>query len=319
MSKLQKLVFGVCFIALIQPVFALDFFEGLDINIFGKSEKVNKVLWEDGPNQYFKLEEQDSSANGKNDHPAELDKKAIALSLSLLKVKGRASVPVDQLTSVFTSEQAVLMSRMFVDGMKKATPKQDIVFVMEKSEQKLLGLKKESSFIAGRVFYKDKKLNLILGDYNRPRNLGYEAAYDPSNAGIVAYNFDHGSRITAAQGTDKFTKAIYEFSGIENKDLKELRRDWFVFDLEVAAKGYAHRAEQARKQELARKRKEIEDIFGQSFPSMVKPASHSVMAAPVMLTKTVEDRLVALNNLKEKGLITEEEYAAKRKKIIDEL
>ena len=208
------------------------------------------------------------------------------------------------------------MSEILVAGLRKASPKQDVIFVLEKTEPTLIGLTKDSSFAAGRIFYKDKKLNLILGDYNKARNRGYEAAYDPSNTGIVTYRFDHGSRSKMSKGSEKFTKSVYEFSGVESKSL---RPDWFILDLELAPKGYAHREEQARLQGLEIKRKEIEEIFGESFPAMMTTSNQTVIPAPIVLPKSTEDRLVVLNKLKDKGLITEEEYAAKRQKILDEL
>lgn len=318
MNRLKKLAVVSFFAVLVQPVLAFDFFEGLDINIFGGDKKVNEVLWENGPNQYLKYVDQGVSTFGDNDHPIELNEKEVAVSLSLLRIKSKGSVSAKEMAPIFTSEQAVFLSKILVKGLKKASPKKDIIFVVEKSEQKLMGLKKESYFTAGRVFYKDKKLNLILGDYNRLRNRGYEAAYDPTNAGIVSYNFEHGRRAKKAAGSNVFDEIIFEAPGVENKKLKNLRRDWFIIDLNLATQAYAIRKKEEKNEDMLRKRKEIEEILGQSFPAVINPTPTIIHQAPVP-DKSAEDRLVSLNNLKEKGLITEEEYVLKRKQILEEL
>ena len=312
MNKLKKLAVMLFFSSsLVQPVLGFDLFEGIDINIFGGNKKVNEVLWENGPNQYIKYIDQDIFTFGDNDHPVQLSQKEIAISLSLLRIKGKASTQPQELRPVFSSDQAALLSKNLAKGLNGAIPTKDIIFVLEKAEAKLMGLKTDSSFIAGRVFYKNKKLNIIIGDYNRARNRGYEAAYDPTNAGIVSYNFEHGKRSKKAAGSSIFDEIILEVPGIENKKSKKIRRDWFVIDVKLAAKSYVNREKEAKKEELVNKRREIEEILGRPIPAVVNPV--------VMLPKTTENRLITLNKLKEKSLITNKEYVEKRKKILEEL
>ncbi|WP_461517234.1 SHOCT domain-containing protein [Porticoccus sp.] len=306
MKFMKKLLVPLLALACVQPVLALSFFDNLNIGFLGESEGVDRVVWEDGPNRYVKYDKQDSSTFGKNDHPVELDRQEIAIALSLLKVKAKGD-PVP----VFTREQIALLSKNLAEGFKSVAPGQDIIFAMEKSEAKLLGLKKNAYFVAGRAFYKEGKLNLILGDFDRARNIGYEAAYDPSNAGIVTYNFDHGKRTKQSAGSYAFNNVTWEIHGIQNMVLNGARRDWFLIDLHEATQGFATREEAAKQNEMIRKRREIEEILGQPIPGYATP-----VAVPV---RSAEDRLVSLNSLKEKGLISEEEYAIKRKQILDEL
>ena len=215
------------------------------------------------------------------------------------------------LIPVFSNDHVNLLSRIVVKGLNNAKPNKDIVFVFEKVEQKLLGLKKNSSFIAGRVFYKDKKLNLILGDYERVRNRGYEVAYDPTSAGIVNYSFEHGQRAKPSVGSSAFNKVVVKTPGIENKKLKTTRNDWFVIDLAAAPKYFEEKVKEEKQSDMARKRKEIEEILGRPIPAIVNPQ-------PIP-TRTTESRLNTLNSLKEKGLVTKEEYLQKRKEILEEL
>ena len=306
MKFMKKLLVPLLALIFVEPVLALSFFDNLNVGFLGGSEGVDRVIWEDGPNRYVKYAKQDSSTFGKNDHPIELDQQEIAIALSMLKVKAKKD-PVP----VFTRPQIAILSKALAEGFKTVNPGQDIIFAMEKSEAKLLGLKKNAYFVAGRAFYKEGKLNLILGDYDRARNIGYEAAYDPSNAGIVTYNFDHGKRSKQSAGSYAFNNVTWEIHGIENMVYNGARRDWFLIDLHEATKAFATREQDAKQSEMIRKRKEIEEILGQPIPGYATP-----VAVPV---RSAEDRLMSLNSLREKGLVSEEEYATKRKQILDEL
>lgn len=314
MKKINAFLFLLSLVCWSGQAFSFSLFDDVGLSIFGGSEEDDKVIWEKGPNQYFKLVDQDDKSFGPNDHPVELKAEVLATALGLLKVKGNDSDTFKDLVPVFDKAQVSLLSRHMAEALKQASPGKDIVFVFEQAEQKMMGLKKDSFFIAGRAFFKDDRLNIILGDFKRPRNRGYEAAYDPSNAGIVNYNFDHGGRTKASSGSNLFTKKIYELPGIETKKGAQARPDWFVIDLGIAAEAYAQREAEERQKEMQRKRNELEEILGQPISNMYQGGA--AYSAP---QKSTEDRLETLNELKEKGLITEEEYADKRKQIIDQL
>lgn len=313
MKHIQKwlVIFGLALCC--QQALAFSLFDGVDFNLFGSDEDDAVVLWQSGPNQYFKLAPQDDKSIGENDHPVDVNESVIELGLGLIRFKGRDTDPFKSLKPVFDDKQINSMAMYIAQGLKNATAKQDIIFVMEKAQQKLLGLKTDSYFVAGRAFFKDGHLNIIMGDYQKERNRGYETAYDPTNAGIVNYSFVHGSRSGKQKTNFPFERAIQNLPGVENKNLNgNTRRDWFVVDLSASAEAYANRVELERQQELSRKRKELEEIFGQSLPQM----TNGTRVAPKM---SPEDRLTTLNELKTKGLVTDEEYEAKRKQILEEL
>lgn len=317
MKAIKKLIVVFGLLSCFQQAMAFSLLDGLDFKFFEDEEAPEVTLWKDGPNQYFKLASQDDKSFGPNDHPVDLNENVVELALGLVRLKGRDADSFNDLEPVFTKDQIALIGPHLARGLKQAAPKQDVLFVFERTKQKLLGLKRDSYFIAGRAFYKDGRLNIIFGDYERDRNRGYETAYDPSNAGIVSYSFNHGKRSEAPEGSNVFDKAIYDLPGLENKKLKELRRDWIVIDLSVASDAYAHQEEMERQQELTRKRRELEEIFGQSLPQIVQQHSNTGVAPSPK--KNAEDRLTTLNKLKQKGLVTEEEYEAKRKQILEEL
>ena len=269
--------------------------------------KDGDVIWKAGNNVFFKYADQNKNDLGANDHPVELAAKQISTVLGLLKLRDKElAVTQENLQPAFTVQQTKLLSRYLASGLKNAKPAQDIIFALEKSNRRLLGLKSDRLLVAGRAFYRDGKLNIIVGDYDRPRDESYEAAYDPTNVGIVRYHFDHGSRAKSSRG---FSKAFVTVDGVENKQLDDVQREnWLVIDVKQALAANARNATIRQQEETARKREEVRKILGSEEHSSVKSA-----------TPTLEERFTTLQQLKEKGLITDEEYTEKRKQLLDEL
>ena len=103
-----------------------------------------------------------------------LDLKKVKLleSLKILENGGAASDSDKEKQLIFTEKQIELLSKFLVKGLIQAKANQDIIFALEKTYSRLLGLKTDRLFVAGRVFYKDDKLNIIIGDYDRARDEG---------------------------------------------------------------------------------------------------------------------------------------------------
>ena len=297
-------LFFVLQIFLSGSVFAANFFEDED------------VIWEAGKNVFIKYAEQDNSNFGKNDHPIVLKIEEISKALGALKIlENDPSDSAQEQQSVFTIDQIDMLSQNLAKGLAKANPNQDISFALEKSSRKIFGLKPNRLFVAGRAFYKDEKLNIIIGDYDRAADQGFEAAYDPTHVGIVRYHFDHGRRTKSSKG---LKKPIIAVQGVENKQLKETQRtDWLVIDLKLVSEASDLRARMHKTEEQARKREELKELLASE---EVNP-SHPTAAAPVPATPTrsFEERLTTLNQLRDKGLISDEEYAMKRKQILQDL
>jgi hypothetical protein len=300
-------VFFVLQIFLPGSVFAANLFEDED------------VIWEAGKNVFIKYTEQDNSNFGKNDHPVVLKADEISKALGALKILENNSSDSDQeQQSVFTIDQIDMLSQNLAKGLAKANPNQDISFALEKSSRKIFGLKPNRLFVAGRAFYKDEKLNIIIGDYDRAADQGFEAAYDPTHVGIVRYHFDHGRRTKSSKG---FRKPIFTVQGVENKQLKDSQRtDWFLIDLKLASEASDLRARTQKTEEQAIKREELMEILGSEEASPSRPAAAGPAAAvPATATGSFEERLTTLIQLRDKGLISDEEYAMKRKQILEEL
>jgi hypothetical protein len=284
------------------------------------------VIWKVGLNQYIKYAAQDSSKFGKNEHPIELDEKEIGYALKALEYEEKSLLSfTEQLKYVFTTLQLKNLSQSLSKGLKNAKPEQDIIFVLEKAENKLLGLK-EKTFNAGRIFYKDGKLNIIMGDYEYFRSEAFEKAYDPGGQSAVPYTFNFGKRTRQSKA---FENVNFTAIGIQNKQLNGKRRyDWIEIDVKVASEAFVSRerekknpttkidkqleqeaiklAKQRREMraEMARMRKEVKDISNDKEPATLR---------------SIEERMAMLDQLLGKKLITQEEYDSKRKEILNDI
>ncbi len=293
--------------------FAVSFFEDDEDDI-----------WRSGLNRYFKYVKQDRSTAGKNDHPVKLDAIDISTALKALQFGEKSFLRGEEIRYVFSLPQITLLGKQLAKGLKNAKPGQDIIFVMEGGQSKLI-LMIEKTFIAGRVFYKDGKLNIILGEYDLARNAAFESVYDPSGREAIPYTFNHGKR---SKESKKFDGRLEDAPGIENKKLgKKFRKDWFVIDVELASKAYlaqlkesknpssfrddkrlqAEAAKLARERrlmraEMARMRKEMKELSSD-------PGSE----------KSPEERITTLEQLREKELITQEEYDTRRQDILNDI
>jgi putative oligomerization/nucleic acid binding protein len=285
----------------------------------------NGVMWQSGVNRFIKYAKQDSDKFGKNDHPIELQIPTINVALQALQYEDKGGFLSNemQMFSVFSFQQIKLLGEELAKGLKYAKPDQDIIFQLEKVQRKALGLQ-DKRFLGGRAFYKEGKLNIIIGDYDFFRSEAFEKAYDPSGREDIPYNINHGHRTRASKA---FKGVFLNVTGIDNKKLDRLRHDWFVIDLKVAADAYiaeknrienpvssqerqleveaAKLAKQRREMraEMARMRKEVQDISNKESSS----------------TKSIEERIDTLDQLLDKKLITQDEYDTKRQEILSDI
>ncbi len=312
MKPYKNQIISLFLLLFCNSVVAIDFFEDDE-----------DIIWRSGLNLYFKYTQQDETKYGKNDHPVELDAITINNALKSLEFTEKSFLSRERIRVVFPVSQINLLSNQLEKGLKNAKPGQDIIFVMEGGGPKLI-LLNEKNFVAGRVFYKEGKLNIILGEYDMARNDAFESAYDPSGRAAVPYSFNHGRR---SKGTNHFKGSIIGVPGVENKHFgKKLRKDWLMIDVEIASKAYLtalnernnpsvkqDRQIQIEAAKLARERREMRAEMARMRKEMKE---HSPETAS---TKSPEERIATLEQLREKELITQEEYDSRRQEILNDI
>lgn len=281
-------------------------------------------LYKSGLNQYIRLDEQDS-ASVPNQHPVTLDPKAVGDALSIIQVWEKNWFKPNEAERVFSTQQAQLLGQYIALGLAKATPGQDIVFALGRTDKGFLGIR-DLNYTSGRVFYAGGKLNVLIGEYRRSPDKFQERA--ASSAGIeeIKYYFSHGKRSKSSD----FNLAVVTGEGIDTHDAGgNRRRDWFVIDVRQAAATLAARIAQenqsaggadseAMRQEaarLAQERRELRLEMARMRRDMeLQDAAQGDAAMP-----TVEARLKTLEELRGKGLITDAEYQRKREEVLKDL
>ena len=282
----------------------------------------DEVLWESGLSLYIKITEQDDDSKP-NQQPVTLDAKEITNALNSMQILEKRYTKEEEQKTVFTFQQASLLGQYLASGLQKANPDEDIVFALA-STQKNYVVMKETYYMAGRAFYADDRLNIIIGDYDKLQDKFKERVEaSHGNTSGIQYFFDNGKRKKASD----FKQVVITQDGIDNyKDGSKLRRDWFVIDVKQASDAYVAAVEANKKldpnevnaelirQESAKIAKERREMR-MEMARMRKEMSENKGGN----TLTVEERLKNLDELKDKGLISGDEYDIKRQEILSDI
>jgi len=243
------------------------------------------ALWS-ANDQWVKIEPQDDAAAPPNDHPAQLASEAISKALATLRI---SIVDEDTTTeaqrSVFTAEELRNLAPRIASGLAQAGPRQDVTFSTIGSHPRSAGgLVKDPGVNAGRVFYRDGKINVIFGELQS----GYRkrSVYGQRTEDFTPRR--EGSRTKAAENE----WALAARPGVElHSDAGGERKDWAEIDAAAVASGTA----------------------------AVSQAPAAAMPTGTKSSANIEQRLKTLKELREKNLISEEAYQAKMQELLSEL
>ena len=319
-------------------------FRGLK-NLFGNDDDA-MVVWR-GQGQYIKIVEQDWDKDHRkaprNEHPAQVTAPHMAVVLASLQGwRPEDSPESTRSVPLFTNDEISTFAPMLADALAKAGPKQDVVFATSGRHE---GVSNDGARTnAARMFVTNGKLNIIFGDALRPAT---GAAND-----ISQYSEPHraGKRLEPTSRDIVLNKG----AGINYYTIFDRARvDWLVIDIpalvaayrgpelvtspmpSVSANGPAGEtlSQENRKlrEELARLRKDGGAAATSVAPAVVAqpPAAGSrpidqsstppISAPATGAADSVQKRLQLLKELHDKGLISDKEYEAKRKEIVDQI
>jgi len=231
-----------------------------------------KPFWQSG-DQFVTLAPQDSlpaATVEPNDHPVKLTRDRIASILASLEIR---TADKDKAEALFTPSSVQTIAPHLLQGLLQASPAEDVVFAVIGLHNTLYGLAKAPKVTTGRVFYKDGRLNIIIG-------LAQQEVRDRDDRRL--FPFTPGSRQKALPGEWQL------LAQPARKGCTLERKDWVMFSAEW----------QEPAAELS------------APPPPAKAASDG---------RTPAERLTTLKDLRDKGLISEEEYQKKRAPILDGL
>ncbi|MEX0951721.1 MAG: SHOCT domain-containing protein, partial [Gammaproteobacteria bacterium] len=159
-------------------------------------------------------------------------------------------------------------------------------------------------------------------EYDRAINREVDRVYDTSGQ-VTLYTYSHGSR---SSDSGRFKRNLVTMPGVENRNLgNELRQDWFVIDVPVAAEAFIAQREnrnrgaegadmQAIREEAAKyaaERRQMRIEMARMRKEMAERGSNA--------DSSVEERLERLQELRERELISAEEYEKKRQEILADI
>jgi hypothetical protein len=256
-----------------------------------------QTIFQEDKNNFIALVEKPKEKNsGKraNQHPFTLHEQDITAILSAIQVVKNRNTS----TPLFTSEQVALLAAYLPQALRKATAQQDIIFALSKEKRYLAGFKTQTYYVAGSFFVVDSKLNILIGEFDKVANKAYEMAYDPTSQGLVKYDFDFGNRKQAKFSFD--SPLSFSAPGIELKTKN--RFDWVVAPTQLAF-------------EAPVEKETLSPANRENTPSKKDVAG----SAPLPAENDIVARFKRLDALKKANLISETEYAEKRRQLLDEL
>ncbi len=297
--------------------------------VIGDDAPIVATLWDGAEYGYVRIEEAEPSAQASNDHPIAFTPQQIRTAFSELQIQRGEKEP----KPIFTEQGLNEIAEPIATGLTQAQPDQDVTFaVTGKQGQGVFNLFGERLVTSGRVFYQDGQLNLILGAVQRE----FE---DTLRATGILRNFIPGSR----NGPISSTKLkLQPVKGVQYASAE--REDW----LQMTPYAWSEKPTKSP-QELApagvptaptaggSSARQTSDHSGTArvppqVPINTSSVSPAVPAKPLAVPSAsstagsddayyqrFEQRLKTLSKLRDREVITEEEYQEKRRAILGEL
>ena len=307
----------------------------------GGNAEANSVIWK-LRDQFVRIEAQDQSIEPTppNDHPVQLAAEQIRNMLGALDAQFEGE---EKPVPLFTHKELEILGDAISTGLATAQPREDVTFAIAGIHREFISFTSDRQYVSGRVFYQDGKLNLIIPHLHD---------HYWANVDRRLYPVETGSRKHTAPDPRKAAPRSWKpvpVAGLETPTVAGIKRnDWLVLNPdpklwksalaekkeaketakeaireagEVRETNVQLEAEQQKlKTEMQEMKQAIEEM--KQAPATAAPAAAPkaapAAAAPTGLKK-IEERLQILQNLKSKGLITEEEFRAKKLEILDSI
>ena len=249
-----------------------------------------RTVWK-ARDQYVAIEKQDRHAGiapTANAHPADLPVERLRSALESIDAHPAGK---DVTVALFKDPELNILGEKIREGLASAAPDEDVTFAVIGHYPVLLGLMRERKVTTGRVFCLDGQLNIIFGDILRDVKENEDRRLFPFLPGSRASSVPGEWTLVAKPDGERFTLN---------------RSDWATFPL-VPPRTLVVPPP-------------VQLVPGSGVTGDKAP--HPVVSPekPGKVGKTsVEERLIILNELRNKKLITDEEYRMKRQGILDEL
>ncbi len=282
-----------------------------------KEEKAVRTLWKSSE-QYVAIEKQDRQAGvpmKANEHLTEISVERIRIALESIDFRPQDK---DKSISLFNEPELKILPEYIAEGLALAGPDEDVTFAIIGNYVEMMGILKKRMVTTGRVFCQDGQINIIFGDVHRilaetmgiPEDRRLNPFLPGSRGGSVG---KAEGMLLPKPGGEIFAKT---------------RSDWIVFPVQGSETPYTPPA--AR----------VDSSAAPGTAPVAAPGARTMTPAAVRDTggaagqdlrpvyrerpapaakKGIEERLMILNDLRNKKLISDEEYRTKRMDILNDL
>ena len=262
-----------------------------------------------------------------NNHPIKIPEDILRKMLKQLAYKYDRDEPEIPL---FSSKELNLLTEYIPKALMKASPNEDITFVIKGPHSSTRWAFAEERLTAGRVFVANNQLNLILGALQEDLQPTLDERYQGNvwETTKVTYDIGHRRKVFKYDGLITFynqgNKGIYRKSNE--------RKDWFIFTNTAYKEAKENIGmEKLGKEQYKTLQQQIDTLQKQlnqpkqqrNVPS--PPQIQQRKKEPVVSRKQkqksnnpriIEQRLNTIDNLYKKGILSEEEYQRKRNEIL---
>lgn len=261
-------------------------------------------------NEYVRLEGQGTCRGftvKPNDHPAHLSPENLQNAMSSLMVlPPDLEFPIP----VFTAEKINMLVEPIIKAIGSSSPGEDVLIAVTGDHQRSFG--KIRSMTTVRMFMANGELNFIFGtvharvDEIDPRTNTEPTYYRPDQ-------FKQGTRCEPSKTKFKF---MVSRPGVRfyTRDDGMQRSDWIIVDVGI-------KSERGKQMVPDSTTGRVEPTTPASDSQPQRPLIYhrEIKQAPSTVASSgIEERLEILKRLKDKGLITADDYNDKKKKLLEE-
>lgn len=257
------------------------------------------------------LAPQDEETAPPNDHPATVAASDIERMLASLRLRYTDQETDTPPVPVFNDEQVEILGQAFATGLEEATPSQDIKFsIIGAHRLSPDAFARRNRVTAGRVFFREGKLNIIFGELQSPyRKKNIYGRLDQD-----FYPREYGSRTVPAE---RESVLVASTASSLREDAGGPRYDWVIFDPGMAGALPPPGSSPAQTTQPEESIPVPEPRQSRPAPTPADPVADDT--AESAGSGDIEQRLKTLKRLREKGLVSEEAYRQKVDEILEEL
>ena len=246
-------------------------------------------------------------------------------------------LPIDAL---FTKKELRKISKPIAKALSRAKSNEDIIFSVSGRHEGFIG--KSQLTTTARLFYKNKQINLVFGEVYADIQKKYRRSGGTSDVpdrasdkDLKNFRLKTGSRTKKSKLPVAFITDNSHFVGAYNG---KRRKDWLKIDLPVLLselnknkkieqrnENIVEETNQLQQQtveidkeqeKLKQKVERLERMIQEKEQAPKQPVAKTM---PTKTTKSLEERLTELKQLHEKGMVSDELYNEKVRKLLEEL